>query len=423
MDFEEVSLQASRSKGPVFYLTPPSEAVEEKKTVSAANVPPPSYRLCVDDLGSEDETASPWGKFKLGCRNTVDSLKRYRMFWRLTLVDVSSRKLSYSLSFCSVFFVVMLCLAMLSVLSSLPAVFLKLAESDSGEADLVVSAPGSANSLNYTRIRELLAVHSDSLHLNAPRIEVKVKGYALDKCLTQNERDMWYWPSGSDPPTPTNGICPNGCSSNWCTNKTASFMELIAFNSVLEDAMGFGPQSYFPHTAPRSGNAILSIEAATNLGVNVGDYIVLSASEGTNPLLAFSPPDSVYNKNFIMKLKVSTISNRAPNKFPSSSSFVLVSYTDFPLQLAASMTPQMSNVDREAVANCNPESAATKVYFRMPQKKRYDTYISTSYKEIRYRCREGAIHPKRTAVCAQRTRGGRCYQYEPVKEYSSLHWK
>ena len=67
---------------------------------------------------------------------------QYEMFLRFTWKEMRKRKVSYCLGTCSCFVVVFSVAFLMTILANVPLVFLRLAESEEGESDLVLHNGG-----------------------------------------------------------------------------------------------------------------------------------------------------------------------------------------------------------------------------------------------------------------------------------------
>ena len=108
-----------------------------------------------DDDDSDDGRVRE-EKASRSCVSVVSSgLLQVGVYLKLNSKDISARKGTYCLGVASCFVVVLITALMLTVLGRLPIVFMRLAELEEGEADLILSPGGEASraqTLNYSRV-------------------------------------------------------------------------------------------------------------------------------------------------------------------------------------------------------------------------------------------------------------------------------
>lgn len=328
-----------------------------------------------------------WGRVKLSLKNTWHSLLKFHFFLQLTWVDFRARTGTYVLSFCSVLFVVMLCVAMLSVLSSLPAVFMRLGESDAGEADLVLRPGGqmtAAPTLNYRAVVAALRGAPAEYQLHTPRTEFEATALLLQDSNATDVEDLWYRPGPDNTTTNRTIMCSNGCFSSWYGSRYGSQVQVMAINQTNEAIIGFGVD--FDAPIPGKGEAVISSQVAGSLLVELGDTLVVYADISdtfAEPMLRMSPGSR--NGNIILPLRVIAFAPDYAQKFPSSDAFVLVNYDAMVEMIAEALNPHLNATDRAAFAAVPTTRCSTGVYFRVPSDQRFKLYVNTNFNTIRRR--------------------------------------
>lgn len=355
------------------------------------------------DLFEDSDDIGCCGRGAMVLRNTWSSLTRLRLVATLTWVDFRARKGSYALSFCSVFFVVTLCVAMLSVLSSIPAVFLRLAEPSVGQADLILTAGGqlrSGASLNYTAIRQLLAAgegEDNSQQRHAARVEVQAYAFTPRRCRTHHAMDLWFpFPQEKQPAAAGGGprtVCHDTCYEQWCETSVGPVVTLYALDTDREDAMGFAPYRDFPWRTPEKGFAIISSNVASDLQVGPGEdvFFVLPGLDDTLTEFFALTPVAGRSYNAVLKLRVQAVVTPYSYKFPDTNSFVMVNYADMNRIFASGLSPQWDSSIAETVASVDPRECAGLVLFNLPPgDKRRTAYQAQSYEAVRRRVMDWA---------------------------------
>ncbi|KPI90453.1 hypothetical protein ABL78_0383 [Leptomonas seymouri] len=336
------------------------------------------HRRLAVDLAYGDDSLSMWGRTRHHLRNIWASLKMTRLFLRLVCTDMKKRTCSYCLGFSSVFVVVLFCVLMVSVLTNMPILFLRLSEASHGEYDLRIRAGGvmsAATSFNYTVVRDLFPPSDSYYGLHAPRIVSKFEGQVVSNCPGKQASSLWYSLNGT--------LCSSAsiCMQE-CSNVSRSTVNLFAIDTAAERRMGFGTK--YSQPTPGEGEVILSHRASLLMGnIEVGDVIALYGNARTNLEVAFSSFTVNAATDTIMVLKVISIMDPDNSKFPSFTSFAVVSYDAILRDVARGLRPDTPTVNAVAVANTNPDYCASYAYFIMDPYTRLRSYRSTSYNTIR----------------------------------------
>jgi ABC-type antimicrobial peptide transport system permease subunit len=334
-------------------------------------------RLAVD-LGFYDAPLSLCIRAKRLLRNTWCSLKMIRLFLSLAWTDVKTRTCSYCLGFFSVLVVVMLCVLMISLLTNMPILFLRLSEASRGEYDLRIGPAGgmtAATSLNYTIIQELFPASDANYGLHAARILDVFNAQKVSTCPGKNASSLWYALDGSL--CSGEEECMEECSAvDWTP------VNLVAVDTAAERRMGFGTS--YSQPTPKAGEIILSHRASLLMGgVTVGDVIALYGDARGNLQQAFINFSGNGTTDAIMVFTVISVMDRDDRKFPSLTSFAVVNYHTYLTDVAKGLRPDTSKDDVAAVAGTDPNDCASFVYFIMEPYTRLRAYRSTRYNTIR----------------------------------------
>ena len=110
----------------------------------------------------------------------IPSWSIFKAYLLQTLREVQRRKVNFALGACSCFIVVLVVAFMITLLTNSPVVFLRLAELNSGEMDIVMNSGDwtGFSSLNYTLLEDELKVKKDWTY-HTPRISGDVASKSL----------------------------------------------------------------------------------------------------------------------------------------------------------------------------------------------------------------------------------------------------
>ncbi|KPA82246.1 hypothetical protein ABB37_03358 [Leptomonas pyrrhocoris] len=334
-------------------------------------------RLAVD-LVYDDKSSSMWARTKRVLRNIWNSFKMVRLFLSLAWTDIKCRTCSYCLGFFSVLVVVLLCVLMISLLTNMPILFLRLSEAVRGEYDLRIRPGGvmtAASSLNYTIIKELFPYSDKTYGLHAPRIIAQFNAQNLRTCRGKNSSSLWYKLDGT--------LCgdPSVCMSE-CSSVDSAAVSVIAIDAAAEKRMGFGTQ--YSQPTPREGEVILSHHVALLMGdVQKGDLVAFYGNAEGNYPEAFRDFPSPLSSDVITVLKVIAVMEADDHKFPSLQSFAVTSYSTILKDVAKGLRPDTPSDVVATIAGADPNNCASFVYFIMEPYTRLRAYRSTSYNTIR----------------------------------------
>lgn len=199
------------------------------------------------------------------------------------LREANKRKCQYFLAFFSVFLVVFVAGAALSVSTRAPVIFLNQAEGKAGQVDFrMISRHNNLRYLNYSLVEEVGKAHTE-LSLSSPRYYSPKQGMIYHrKCVdmvkeagfdpsVEAENNDWMYIGNEDlavecPPTNYDSCLGEICDE---TPSTRSSFTLVLINSEKEKAMGAG-RDWDYGTIP-AGEAIISARMADEMGLKQGD--------------------------------------------------------------------------------------------------------------------------------------------------------
>ncbi|KAF8276856.1 hypothetical protein TcBrA4_0123220 [Trypanosoma cruzi] len=301
------------------------------------------------------------------------------VFMKNALMNAKAHKVSYCISFFSVFLVVFLCVILMSTIFNLPIVFLRLGEVHNGKNDLAITTGGelhSASSLNYSIVEEIFPLTDPLRGYHSPRI--RFGGYILKYSTCSGitkPQDLWY--------DKKKELCLPTCVSEYCDG-TETPTVIFAINEERETRMRFGIS--WKGRKLKKGEVILSIGVAVAANnTRVGDTVLLLGSLG-NPLheLFKSHPSLIRNTRTIAPLKVVGIVVPDRSKFDSDD-FAVLDYDTFVSMVSEGLFPKHDQEDVKKFGESNPKSCATSIHFNLGPNERTKTYKTTDYATVRLR--------------------------------------
>lgn len=369
---------------------------DKKKKLSRIMV---DYDDTVDSISWREKVVDMW----YGVRSTV---LQSEVYVRISLNDASKRKGSFCLGFFSIMLVVMLCALLLSVLSHLQMVFMRLAESENGRIDLLVQPGGQfsmANSLNYSVFLTMFPTGAASYHsarvvlnsLSAFRSwgsEGGCDGYA------NNIASLWY-PS-SDPSAPSIvQSCSAGtreCVEAHCSGAPNRPVTLVFIDAEREARMGL-TSGKWPYVL-RYGEIAVTKAIAVDLNVSVGSTLPIIgdvsyplmeayntanladlgvAATGASLLPYTSNPIAVFN------LTVAYVIDDTDEKFETDiNNIIVANFGDVLTMTAAALSPLVPAFNRNVFSAVPPEVCASRVYVNMAPGTRERVYTERDYATV-----------------------------------------
>ncbi|KAK7200769.1 FtsX-like permease family [Novymonas esmeraldas] len=383
------------------------------------------------DCITEDEDAdqiSWWAYAQTAWQDTFGSASRLQLMLNLTLTDARSRRGSYALSFCSVCSVVFVCVVMMSILSSLAVVGLRLAEASNGPVDLVLT-PGGASaggaSLNYTRVAQRLATQSTAYQLHSYRVELQASATAASNCTfpSGSVDSLWYAPdarlgdgrrspcaprpsaatttaaaqegntstsrgsgTGSGDATQVCRLCQETCLSDYCFGNKEK-VRIAVVEPSTEPAIQVGGASTAAQAMRRlpSGSVAVSASLQAALKVAVGDTIVARAeieSRLRHVIQQLEHPE-LTNPTVLFTLRVGLVLDDALYPGVEDNLFVLLPPIHFSSMVADALAPSVSGPDRERMRRVRPADCATSIVLQMPEEQRMRVYLASRFRDVR----------------------------------------
>lgn len=386
-------------------LRPPNGKSESKMVVSvrsdgAAKRGHASSRIAIDYEDEEDDR--PWREvlteYFYAIRSTILQTQVYLKF---SVNDARQRKGSFCLGVTSILLVVLLCGLLLTTLSHLQIVFLKLAESESGMMDLVVKPGGQfsvANSLNYSVFEELLPSGAGSYH--APRVVLPaMMAMAWNSpcsALAMNASALWY-PSQDA----TAGSALRGCTAGdrscvlaHCSSAANVPSTLVFMDANREARMGLGSGSW-PYR-PTRGEVYISKGVADPLGLAVGDRMLLLGDVSYPFMEAFNHAElddlgvagstKLPYSSFgvvLYSVVVAGLISDSEDKFESDiTNFIIGNFSDAVPMTAAALSPSVSASSVDLFRSVPSASCASRVYVNLPPSRRSAVYNQRDYDAI-----------------------------------------
>lgn len=222
----------------------------------------------------------------------------------VTCREISRSKCTYCLGVFSCLLVVIVAASMQTLLEQSPIIFMREAESEGGQVDLVLTSGEYNNGamLNYTQVAEVLAAspRAQDYSYTSPRISLLAVMNNPATC------DMGDYRNSSAPeefPTTsydyeadntwmyTRGdasYCQHSCMSARCNDGDNQIKgEIFVIDSAREKRMGYGRKWKYGKIPP--GQVILHVDTAAALNVEVGDTIFLRFTEHLLLRFAFAP--------------------------------------------------------------------------------------------------------------------------------------
>ena len=340
--------------------------------------------------------------------------QRWKKFGELVKMDTiqayrgAKRNLPQYLLGCgSVFLVVSIVAILLTAISYAPAVFLSLAESVSGELDMVVYPSGQSQfgRINYTALQTALAGQKA---FTVPRISnFFSQVYDVTKCQgydSKNPTANRYTYEGpavdtSQPQTIQNGVnslrnkCASKsgavCASSLCPQpKTA---RVYVIDTDLEKSLKIGRSWPFP--AIPSGSCLIHRTLARTMKLNKGDYVVMSVwFKDFLPTIYLNAVKQMPSKNSTtqnvvnMVLKIADLLETNYGKLPISATDSIFVEKKFVASMIANNLPPYYDGDFNAVyksfaTESNVNEAVTDVTF-LCDEFRISCYMDTNYNTL-----------------------------------------
>ncbi|KAJ3281845.1 hypothetical protein HK104_011247 [Borealophlyctis nickersoniae] len=209
--------------------------------------------------------------------------------WSYSFRETSRHKSQFCIGCCSVFLVVFTVALFMTVITIAPVIFLSLAERTSGETDLtLVRRWGSGFArINYTRAASVLK-DVDAYTYHSPRISQQPFSiYNAKKCTGWDPTNptsnyfTYYGPNASATALNQDANMrlqcvahPKQCIDIVCSGAAGVSSSTWIIDSAREKAIGIGRAWTLPPVP--AGSVYLGKKTARNLGVGVGDWVLLA---------------------------------------------------------------------------------------------------------------------------------------------------
>jgi ABC-type antimicrobial peptide transport system permease subunit len=363
-------------------------------------------RIMVDY--DEELESRPWkevaAEFLYGVRSTFFQTEVYL---RISVNDAGKRKGSFCLGFCSIMLVVLLCAILLSVLTHLQLVFMRLAESENGRIDLLVQPGGQfemANSLNYSVFLDMFPTGVASYHSARVVFESMSAFPAWGQpggCGTYANNITALWYPSTDPSAPElirNCVAgTRGCVEAHCSGARSLPSTFVLLDAERELRMGLGEGDWPTELGYRE--AIVTRGIANELSLEVGSTLPVFgdvsyplmeayntagmadlgvAATGSSLLPYTSWPIATFN------LTVRYIVSGGGEKFETDlSSIIVANFGDAISLTAESLSPTVPASQRAVFAGISPNICASRVYINLPPgEQRESVYTQRDFSDI-----------------------------------------
>uniref|UniRef100_A0A7S3DHJ4 ABC3 transporter permease C-terminal domain-containing protein n=1 Tax=Palpitomonas bilix TaxID=652834 RepID=A0A7S3DHJ4_9EUKA len=335
-------------------------------------------------------------------RSCASIMYRYLVYLKVTFNEIKKAKFNFFIGFFAVFFSVMVFAILQSVLLKAPVIFLRLAEIDEGENDLVLEAGDWTGYpfLNYSTIEYIAStspINRDALQLHTARTEFSGTVFATTNCSNapasadfMNSSIAYDGGVGDSDPTPVCAANPTSgtrnCIREYCGDgETAN---IYLYDDAKEKAMGFGRT--WTYEKPQPYEAILGPRLGRRLGVAQNDTVMLRFSVATlleaivpttdelyaDPNLTDSMIDildgnlpSAWDVLYI-PARVAAVSDGAKGKVPEDDtvSNIFMDFTSFAQMLRESINPVSRPYMDRYLQKMNMKHYASKVIFNIPNR-------------------------------------------------------
>lgn len=342
---------------------------------------------------------------------------KYSVFFSHNVREIRKRKVSYCLGFLSVFMVVLVVAASVTVLMDVPAVFFRLAEIDQGQIDMKIQpsdAVTDALAVRYTLVSKILStVGSNPVDYrnNAPRILQSSLRVFSEKFCVERGYAAYATDVGqryADAADPAVGFCGSGPTNDF--DGSIPRTDFYAIDSEKESEMGLGSRWDLPSVPP--GSTYIGSGLATQLDLRVGDFVyaVVTFDEtlrglytewsgGGNtsslssrvhedrrqmPLMSAADAAAVRSDPWLrvafLRLRIASIQPEAFGKLPATTdNFMFAEFSWFFQQLAAQVKP--GSPLAAALLSSEPRDYSSMVLLNMPPP-RLAAYDSNNYDTI-----------------------------------------
>ena len=327
----------------------------------------------------------------------------HRACWQLfhafhyAMKSIQNAKLNFCVGFLACLLVVCVVAVLDTSLAMAPVVFLRIAESDQGEIDFMMSAGTWTGHrlLNYQQMEAALNAQEETKH-HAPRIVLGSVPLYLDRdCHRQANESIdsldWkyvdFTSSGKDRTCRKSFFAADSCFKERCPSAAAN-VDLYIIDQAKEKAMICGRNYTLPPAAV--GELFLVESMHSKLAVQPGDIIYLSINVwwhfyGMNNDV-FGEEGLEYSTQYVV-LPLSIADNHGAfssglGKFPlGRTSIAVMDYSNFWPQLSANVNPKATARTRQLFTAANLYHFARQVIVNLPSP-RENSYLDSSYDDI-----------------------------------------
>eukprot|EP01063_Lacrimia_lanifica_P003040 TRINITY_DN11637_c1_g1_i1.p1 TRINITY_DN11637_c1_g1~~TRINITY_DN11637_c1_g1_i1.p1 ORF type:complete len:1005 (+),score=334.65 TRINITY_DN11637_c1_g1_i1:293-3307(+) len=292
--------------------------------------------------------------------------------------------------------VVFIVALLVTTLSNMPLVFLRLAEIEEGERDLVLTPGGDvqnqAQSLDYTKFAATMASFGGDYSYHAPRVEFKFEtAPAVNpaRCeppvaasMAQGAPFEWFYESATEDCAES----AYNCLPYYCRESDLLFLDLMVLDTAKEKDMGVGRA--WPYDPPGPGEVILSKAAAKKLQVAKGESFLMTAVLTPSIVGLYNEmkwttsstfPYSQY-KAVAMPLRVAEVTDDTHGKLPSNADdYAIMEFGSFLDYVGDYLDPAIPDSERTAFKQADLAKYATEVTVNLPPPKRRNLYSQSNY--------------------------------------------
>jgi ABC-type antimicrobial peptide transport system permease subunit len=263
------------------------------------------------------------------------------VYFLFTLNDLKKRKVGYVLGVFSCIMVVFSVAIAQSALNQVSIIFLRLAESESGEFDLIITPSGITNSssFNYTQIVRSLQnfPNYEDYSYNSPRITANNQKFMkASTCIYGNKTlspydIQWIYFSANV----SDNACANNveyCPLSYC--EVPRVGNIIVYHSDSEYRSVIGRKWTRPKLNP--GEAYIGSELSIGLNVQVGDIVLVQYSDWNmgGPLRevgVITDETKTFNYRTYFPVKIVEVIDDPLGKSPGGldSNYLYLEYTNF----------------------------------------------------------------------------------------------
>eukprot|EP01062_Namystynia_karyoxenos_P059026 TRINITY_DN50458_c0_g1_i1.p1 TRINITY_DN50458_c0_g1~~TRINITY_DN50458_c0_g1_i1.p1 ORF type:complete len:1108 (+),score=417.64 TRINITY_DN50458_c0_g1_i1:67-3324(+) len=351
-----------------------------------------------------DEDERGWG---LDCtdvspaRELANLRYKYGVYLSFTLREVRKRKVACCLGVCSCFLVVLTTALLITTLANLPMVFLRLAETENSERDLVLWAGGDAHyayTLDYRKVAEAADTLGDKYSYHSPRVTLPSSGsqtmaFSVADCRVDaplrappfpDKLLFGYYGPGR---TEATQQCPNsarGCVPLLCTGHEEE-AEVHVIDTKAEQRQGLGRS--WPYGPIGRGDCIIDSDLAGLLGVKKGDYVLISSYLAPHLLGVFTAaglertrwPYSSYGVVHF-PVRVAELTSDSYGKLENGAEkFLFMEFEHFISYVAEFVNPAVTPEQRQIIATADLARYASSISVSLAPKERKSTYNQNDY--------------------------------------------